>query len=243
MEIIKLNAIDSTNSFLKELNKKEILADGLIVVAHEQTNGRGQLGTSWQSQIGESLTFSMFKRFSNLSVEQQSGINFAVALAMKNALERFQIPEVSVKWPNDIMSYQKKLSGILIENQLIGKKIVTAVMGIGLNVNETQFKNLPQATSMYLNSGIRYNLDEVLNKVSESIILNLNKLEAGKFSQLKEEYEAALFRKDKITAFEDCDGKQFNGIIKGVSEAGELLLETETQLLQKFQLKEIRMLF
>lgn len=243
LKIIKLNATDSTNSYLKELSKKETLEDVFIVVAKEQTNGRGQLGASWQSQAGESLTFSMFKRFSSLLVTQQSGIAFAVALAIKDVLETLEIPEISIKWPNDIMSYQKKLAGILIENQLQGKKVSTSVIGVGLNVNEAKFKDLPQATSLFITSGLKHNLDRVMDLVAEALRMRLNKLAEGAFFQLKEEYEARLFRKDKITAFEDDNGQRFNGIVKGVSQAGELLLQTENESVKAYKLKEIKMLY
>ena len=243
LKIIKLSAIDSTNSYLKELSKKEDLEDGLIVVAKAQTNGRGQLGSTWQSEVEKSLTFSMFKRFSKVSISQQSGITFAVSLALKTALDSQQIREIAIKWPNDIMSYQKKLAGILVENQVQGAQLTNSVIGVGLNVNEAKFSGLPQATSMFLSSGQTFNLDEVLAVVSEAMLKQLKRLEAGSFSLMKEEYEETLFRKNEIMVFEDVVGRRFNGIVRGVAETGELLLETEADGVQRFQHKEIKMLF
>ncbi|WP_157809530.1 biotin--[acetyl-CoA-carboxylase] ligase [Ulvibacter sp. MAR_2010_11] len=243
MKIIKLNAIDSTNTYLKELGKDLMLEDGVIVITKKQTKGRGQMGAHWQSKSGESLTFSMFKRFSSLPIEHQAGITFAVALGVKSALKKLQIPGISVKWPNDIMSYQKKLAGILIENQFKSNVISSSVIGIGLNVNETKFENLPQATSMRLNTGVVYNLDEVLTEVSEAVMIELQRVEGGDFLKLKSDYEKVLFRKNKVSVFENEAGQQFNGIIKGISEEGFILIEAENETLQQFRLKEIKMLF
>lgn len=243
MKIIKLNAIDSTNTYLKNISREVPLTEDIVVVAEVQTQGRGQMGTKWHSKIGQSLTFSVLKRFRGLPIANQPMITFAVSIAIYKVLQKLQIPGVSIKWPNDIMSYQQKLCGILIENQLEGATITASVIGIGLNVNETEFEQLPQATSMRLASGIIFNLEEVLHLVSETVLLQLEELDVGKVNGLKESYEAVLFRKNKVTAFQDDQGVQFNGIIKGVTDTGELLLEIEDESLQKYELKQLKMLF
>ncbi len=243
MKIIKLSAIDSTNTYLKEASKNIVLEDGIVVVTKIQTEGRGQMGAKWKSEEGLSLTFSMFKRFSQLLINEQYLISFAVSIGIKNALQKLQIPELSIKWPNDIMSYQKKLSGVLIENQLEGNKIASSVIGIGINVNETKFKDLPYASSMKLVSGISFNLDEVLQIVSEAIMNEVSSIEGSENSKLKEKYEADLFRKNKVSVFKNSEGVHFNGIIRGVSDNGKLLVEIEDESTMSYELKEIKMLF
>ncbi len=243
MKIIKLNAIDSTNSYLINLGKNEVLEDGTIVTAKTQTKGRGQLGNYWQSTLQQSLTFSMFKRFDEFSVSQVSSIAFAVSLGVRKGLKKLLISNVKVKWPNDIMSHSKKLSGILIENQIKQNQIVSSVIGIGINVNEANFEDLPQATSMLQVTGVKYDLNEVLHVISETVLFELNKIRTANSIKLKEEYEAALFRKNKVSVFETPNGKRFNGKIKGVTKSGELIVENENDLLKNFQLKEIKMLF
>ena len=242
MNIIKLNAIDSTNSYLNALSKKVALEDGTIVVAKSQTEGRGQMGSRWQSKEGLSLSFSMFKRFSALCINEQSSINFATSLGIKKALQKLQIPGVTIKWPNDIMSYQKKLCGVLIENKVEGDKIQSSIVGVGLNVNETEFLDLPFAGSMKLASGNTFILDEVLQIVSEAILEELLCVEIAEALGTKKKYEADLFRKNKVSAFENLDGNQFNGIIQGVTDAGELKVEIEDETIQVFGLREIKML-
>lgn len=243
MKIIKLNAIDSTNTYLKEVSKNVALEDGIVVIAKKQTEGRGQMGAKWQSKEGLSVAFSMLKRFEALPINEQSHISFVVSVGVKNALQRLQITGVSIKWPNDIMSYQKKLCGVLIENQLEGDRITSSVIGIGLNVNEVAFQELPFATSMKLASGITFNLDKVLQIVSEEILKELLTVENAEISGAKKKYEADLFKKDKVSAFKTPDGSCFNGIIRGVSDAGELLVEIEDESIQIYELKEIKMLF
>ncbi len=219
-----------------------MLDDGTIVMTTRQTEGRGQMGANWQSRMGQSLTFSVFKRFTEMKVEDQSRIAFAVSIGIQRALQELQIPEISIKWPNDIMSYQKKLCGVLIENLLEGDLVSSSIIGIGLNVNEAEFEKLPFATSMKLASGNSFNLDEVMELVSETVMNELSNIENSETSTLRENYETNLFRKDKVTVFEGLDGNRFNGIIKGVIDSGKLRVELEDESLETFDLKQIIML-
>ncbi len=243
VNIIKLNAIDSTNTYLINLGKNVKLLDGTIVVSERQHKGRGQLGAAWQSQHLKSLTFSVFKRFESLPVSHLPSIVYAVSIGVYHALNKLLVPHITIKWPNDIMSYSNKLAGILIENQIKQNKIVSSVIGIGLNVNEENFENLPHATSILLTTGRKQNLEEVLQIVSNSILKELNRVENEEYSTLKLEYEETLFRKNKVSVFEDSKGIRFNGKIKGVSEIGELLIENDQEIIKNYKLKEIKYLF
>ena len=243
MNIIKLNAIDSTNSYLINLSRTVKLEDPTIVVANEQTKGRGQQGAYWQSVQRQSLLFSIFKRFDDLSIYKISNITYAVSLGIKEALKKLQIPNIAIKWPNDIMSQSKKVAGILIENQIKQGKVVSSIIGIGLNVNEESFNELPQATSMLLSSGNKYNLKEVLDNVLKEILIQLQDIESDNIDDLKVKYESSLFRKEMISVFETPEGLRFNGKIKGVDENGQIVIENENEILTSYQLKEIKLLF
>ena len=243
MNIIKLNAIDSTNSYLLNLSRAVHLEDPTIVITNNQTKGRGQHGTSWQSVPQQSLLFSMFKRFENLPTNKISSITYAVSLGLENAFKKYKIPNITIKWPNDIMSRSKKMAGILIENQIKQGNVVSSVIGLGINVNEKKFKSLPQATSMLLATGNKFDLNEVLQLVIEEILIQLTKLDKGDYADLKIKYETSLFRKDMISVFEVKDGYRFNGKIKGVNEIGKIVIENENEILNSYQLKEIKMLF
>lgn len=241
MKLIKLSAIASTNSYLRDLGVKIPLEDETIVWAESQTQGRGQRGTTWISEAGKSLTFSMFKRFSKLSSQEHIKINLAVSLGISRSLLHLNIPQISIKWPNDIMSYNKKLCGILIENQLQGRSITGSFIGIGLNVNNSGFQNLPNAGSMLLATGTTFNLENVMHRVVAGITEQLDRLESIEFEALQEEYHNVLFRKDLISVFENTDGSFFNGIIRGVSIRGDLLVELEDESVSEYGMKEIEL--
>ena len=243
MNLIKLSAIDSTNSYLKQLAKETLLQDETVVITNHQLSGRGQMGNGWLSRQGQSLTFSMFKAFEKLKIEQQFMISVTVSLAIIEALKSLDIPKMAIKWPNDILSANKKIGGVLIENVLEDSFVKYSIIGIGLNVNETDFPDLPQASSLKLETGKIFQLEEVLDIILKSVFKNLNNLSTKDFSKMKRLYETNLFRKDMVSVFETPEGSRFNGIIKGVSDIGELLLETEIAPSQKFQLKEIKLIY
>ncbi len=242
MEIIKLSATNSTNTYLKELSKTIDVVDGVVVVTENQQSGRGQLDGVWQSEIGKSLTFSVFKRFENLQSSHQFKISMLVGVSIITVLSKLNIPQLSLKWPNDIMSYNKKVGGILIENQLVGSQVKSAVIGIGLNCNEMQFDNLPNATSLRRITGNMFNIELIL----KSIVQELNNLVETKKSSTYEDvrliYEKLLFRKDKVWNFQIAEGPFFNGIIRGVTETGRLLLEIESGEINDYGLKELKMI-
>lgn len=239
MYIIKLDAIDSTNAYLKRMAATAIPTDYTVVVADLQTHGRGQMGTNWQAEEGKSLTVSMFKTLPHFKIELQFYISMVVSLALCKALKAFNIPKLSIKWPNDILSADKKICGILIENVIKSNQLQGSVIGFGLNVNQKYFENLPQASSLNLLSGIVFDKDEVLSEVLKQLQFYFEILEAQKLSEIKCEYESLLFRKDKPSTFSTADGKTFSGIIKGVTKKGKLKVWTEDEIIKTFDLKEV----
>lgn len=244
LKLIKLDAIDSTNNYLKKLARDTHNLDETIVVANRQLKGRGQMENSWQSQEGKSLTFSVLKQFNGFKIDNQAYLNYAVSIGVYNGFKKLEINNVTIKWPNDILSYGKKVCGILIENQLAGNEIVYSVIGLGINVNENSFVNLPKASSLSLVSGKDFVLSKVLEVVCKSIFETLNLLSEESFYKIKANYETYLYRKDLVSAFKDTNGKVFNGIIKGVNSNGKLLIETaEEEKVETFGFKEVTLLY
>ncbi|MAZ72261.1 MAG: biotin--[acetyl-CoA-carboxylase] ligase [Flavobacteriaceae bacterium] len=242
MKVIKLNAIDSTNSYLKELVANTLVGDELVVTALKQEKGRGQQGATWQSQTGKSLTCSLFKRFEGILAADHFLLNMMVSLGVLDALQQLKIPEVRIKWPNDIMSHGNKVAGILIENQIKGHYIDSSVIGIGLNVNETSFVELPQATSLTMVTGRKFDVDQVLQLIAKSIFKKLQAAQFSKFEFIRNSYCENLFRKDIISVFETKEGDRKNGIIKGISRNGKLIISHEDTLGVAYDLKEIKLL-
>lgn len=244
MQLIKLNATGSTNAYLKTLLGSKELDDFTVVVAEEQLNGRGQLGTSWESQKGKNLTFSVLKKFQSFSIADKFLLNCCVSLAIYRVLEQQRVPDLSIKWPNDILSGNSKICGILIENVVVGDKIQLCVIGIGLNVNQADFGQLHQASSLKLILGNVFNLDEMLQLILKALNTIFTDLERGKSNAIIKAYEKLLFRRNKPSTFEDKEkGLQFMGFIRGVSGGGKLNIELEDNLVREYDLKEIRLLY
>mgnify|MGYP000188661434 CR=1 FL=1 len=243
MRIVKLDATDSTNSYLRRLYTQETLSDFTAVVAQVQTQGRGQMGTIWESQPAKNLTFSVYKRLVGVRPNDSFYISMTAALALMKTLELFSIPRLSVKWPNDIMSANKKICGILIENVMKQGVFESSIIGIGLNVNQTDFEKLPQASSLKRISGIDYDMDQITVSIIHNLKVTFERLERNELKSLKEEYESYLFRKNKPSTFKDAEGSMFSGFIKGVSKSGKLQVLLEDQVVQHYDLKEITLLY
>lgn len=243
MPIIKLDAINSTNDFLKEISKKQPVENYTVVVAHSQTQGRGQMGTRWSSEDGKNLIMSILIKDLLIEIEDVFVLNAMIAVSIVEALSRFSIPNLSVKWPNDIMSDSKKIAGVLIENSIKTDSSITSIVGIGLNVNQDKFENLPQASSLFLQTGSVYDLDQILLEVMEKIKYYAQFLLDKKHGILWQMYHQTLFKKGVPMAFEDTLQNRFMGIIIGVNQEGKLKVQLEDDSIQLYSIKEIKMLF
>jgi BirA family biotin operon repressor/biotin-[acetyl-CoA-carboxylase] ligase len=243
MPIIKLNAIDSTNNYLKQLSIKEEIEDFTCVVAKHQTQGRGQRGTKWSSEDSKNLMCSVFKRNSGIAVGQQFFISIATSLAIIRTLQSFNIPKLFVKWPNDILSDNKKICGILIENVIKQTNLDGSVIGIGLNVNQTRFPELPNAASLKTLMGRVFDTEELLHLTIKNLKLYFDQIEKEGTDQLKRAYEKHLFRIHKPSTFLGINGKRFSGFIKGINDEGNLLVLLEDNILKSYGMKEIQLLY
>lgn len=239
MKIIKLDAIDSTNTFLKELCQHKSVEDFTVVIAKNQTKGRGQMNAVWKSEAGKNLMFSVLVKFDSLQVENQFYISKAVSLAVYEVLSSVLSPQIYIKWPNDILAENKKIAGILIENSVKKTKVYQSIVGIGLNVNQDSFENLPFATSMKMISNTTFNLDELLDKLLQSIQKNIHLLNSNSFDEIAKKYISNLYKINKPTMFKNHLGNLFMGKIVGVSNAGKLKLLLENESVEEFGLKEI----
>lgn len=243
MNLIKLNAIDSTNTYLKGMVSTIELEDYTVVMAETQTQGRGQMGTKWVTEPGQNLTFSVFKKISCLKSDEQFYLSIAVSLAIYDALTFFNIPDLRIKWPNDILSWNSKVCGILIENIFKNGQMSAAVIGIGLNLNQSDFEGMINASSLKKITGVYYNKVEVLQKIVDRIKFYESWVVERKFTNLKSCYEELLFRKDKPSTFKLKDGSLIMGFIKGISEQGLLKVMLEDEVTKHFDLKELRLLY
>ncbi len=241
MPVIKLDATPSTNDFLKELSLKTTLANFTVVTAEHQTDGRGQLGAKWLSEKGKNLTISILIKEA-IAINEIFTLNVVIALATINALKAFEVPQLSVKWPNDIMSGNKKIGGILIENSIKSGGLIHSIVGIGINVNQLNLEHLPKASSIAAIMGSELDRDALLKAIVKQIENDVANLSLKK-REFWESYLSNLYKKGIPMPFESKDGIRFMGIIHNVTPSGRLELLTEDDLLKTFEVKEIQMLY
>lgn len=243
MKIIKLNAIDSTNTFLKQLLTHDALENFTIVTAEHQTNGKGQRGATWLIDPGKNLTFSVLynnETSVNLSVFT---LNIVVAISLVEGLQLNSNLNFAIKWPNDILAVNKKVAGILIENCIKSQHKIQSVIGIGVNVNQENFDNLPQASSLFLLENKIIDKDKLLKNIVSRLEFNLNLLKNTSEVYFWDLYHSYLFKKDIVSTFEDIEGNRFVGKILKVTKEGRLSVELENESKIDFDIKEIKMLY
>ena len=243
MKLIKLDAIDSTNDFLKQLSVEKALVNFTVVTAENQTNGKGQMGAKWDSETGKNLIFSVLVKNVLNNITEIFDLNVAVALSVLTTLEKNNIPNLSIKWPNDILSDNKKVAGILIENTIKNNGEITSIIGVGLNVNQLNFDNLPKASSLAVIMKKELDKEVILKQLIESLKSNCDLLQNKSASQLWKSYNNNLFKKGIPMAFSLPDGTKFMGIIKSVNSSGNLELKLENDTVEIFGIKEIQLLY
>jgi BirA family biotin operon repressor/biotin-[acetyl-CoA-carboxylase] ligase len=242
MKLVKLDAIDSTNDYLKKLVRNQSLENYSVVTAELQTNGKGQRGSVWTSEKGKNIIMSMLVKDFAVSSSTLFDLNIVVSLAVLQSLIPLNIPNLTIKWPNDIMSDDKKIGGILIENCFKSDSSVDSVIGIGLNVNQLEFENLPQASSLALISGTMIDKDALLKQIAGEIEDKIKSWKRNAQS-LREMYTNLLFKRDEKMVFQDSDLLFFNGVIQGVTPLGRLIIEHENGNLIDFDIKQVKMIF
>jgi BirA family biotin operon repressor/biotin-[acetyl-CoA-carboxylase] ligase len=241
MHLIKLNAIDSTNSYLKDLVSLQPLKNFTVVFAQHQTNGRGQMGTVWESDTGKNLTVSILIKFIDLDIQNRFYLNMAISLAILETVKKYVKIKPMIKWPNDILADEFKIAGILLENSFSGEKIRHSIVGLGLNVNQTNFSQLNlTASSLKIISGETFDLMELLNNLMIVIKKYIKILENKEFNLLKTNYVKNLYGFNKSLIFSNTDNNTFEGKICDITKDGLLVVQTTLGEMKSFDLKEIK---
>jgi len=235
-QIIHLDRVDSTSNYVATLISEGKARHGMVILAENQTNGRGQRGSVWQSESSKNLILSIYLEHSDLEIHHQEALTHFTSIAILNCLSKFGISSV-IKWPNDLLVTKKKIAGILIENQLRGNKITSSVIGIGLNILQTEF-DFPGSTSILsiLNKSVHK------EEVFETLIFELNssylQLQNKAYAKLKENYLNNLWLLGVSSIFER-NNTFFNGIIRGTDSFGRLEIE-DVDGIKTYDLKEIK---
>jgi BirA family biotin operon repressor/biotin-[acetyl-CoA-carboxylase] ligase len=242
-QVVHIHQTESTNIAARQMIFEGTLKNNFCLVTEHQIAGRGQLGTSWQSEKGKNLTFSLALQHLKLPVEKQFVLSALVSLNLIQALNNLGFFKVQLKWPNDIISNKLKIAGVLIETIIQNSTINTAIIGIGLNVNQTEFKDLPKASSLKNSTGIHYNLEEVLQEILVEMQKMPFQLKTRNTAEIYLKYQQLLFRNNKASMFEFPNGSVRPGIIKGVKTNGSLRVLFEDEHEENFDVKEIKLLY
>lgn len=226
MHIIKLSATASTNDDLRNYVKDMQPQQPTVLWTPYQFQGKGQAGNVWHSAPNENLTFSLYIPDLKLPVGQSFELNKWVSIALADWLENHNIPEIQIKWPNDILSGQKKLGGILIESSISNGQVQPHAIGVGINVNQSNFLDLPNATSMSLQTEKNFDIEKLVVSCAQAIVNVLK----SPLDSCTSRYLERLYGLQKLGKFSQ-NGVSFEGVIEGVQTDGRLTIQTEDKQL------------
>ena len=242
--LIKLTTTDSTNRHLSRMFSSDNIEEGTAFMSAYQSAGEGMAGNYWHSEQGKNLLVSFFFRPNFLSAKKIFLFNKTIAVALYNTIShQFPIPNsqflTSIKWPNDIYVDDEKISGIKIETSIRNHQVQHAIVGIGININQENFPSeIPNPTSLKLITQKEYSLESCFNLLCNEIEKQYLSLKSGHEQEINHDYLKSLYRKDKLSDFEDATGR-FQGIIKDVDEEGHLCLQEANGSLRKYEMKDL----
>ena len=245
MKIIKLDAINSTNEYLKNYIQDKSIRNSHAVYTFNQTKGKGQRGKTWLSEPEKNLAFSICFFPKNLKVNDQFCLNMIVSLLIINTLKSLKIPNLKIKWPNDILSGEKKICGILNEIKVKGNMIDNIIVGFGINVNQDNFENLPNASSLKLIKNINYDLDVLVSLIIQDL-MSYNCLKTFSEQELKtlhNNYYKNLYGTSKFETFVDLNNIVFKGKIISVDRSGVVKIKKKDTSVKNYNFHEIQMIF
>jgi|TARA_B100000767_G_scaffold74279_1_gene70949 BirA family biotin operon repressor/biotin-[acetyl-CoA-carboxylase] ligase len=245
MKIIKLDAINSTNEYLKNYIQNNSIINTHAVYTFNQTKGKGQRGKVWLSEPEKNLAFSICFFPKSLKVNNQFNLNMTISLFLLNTLKSLKIPNLKIKWPNDILSGEKKICGILNEIKVKGNIIDNIIMGFGINVNQENFENLPNASSLKLIKNINYDLNGLVSLITQNLN-NYNYLNPKSESEIKSltlNYNKNLYGTNAFNDFSDLNNNSFKGKVISVDRKGVIKVQKKDNSFHNFNFHEIQMIF
>ena len=219
---IELHQVESTNNYAMGLIHAGMAQHGLAVFAHHQTKGKGQRNKQWISAPGKNIILSIIIQPTGLNINQQFLLSMSVAYAVRKFFNNYCKEDTKIKWPNDIYYCDRKAGGILIENVLQGKEWKYAVIGIGLNINQADFGNNKKAISLSQITGLYYDTITMAKELKEFIHASYQQLISDRKAIVKR-YHKHLYKLNEGAQFKTKD-KKFQGIVKGVTEDGLLIV-------------------
>lgn len=239
--LIELPQLSSTNQYALDLIAKSKPSEGTVILTDDQRAGRGQIGSSWESEPGCNITMSVIFFPGFLLPNQQFNLTKAFSLAVRDMLAPYLSSPPVIKWPNDIYVGAEKITGILLQNAIGRGVIQSCVAGFGINVNQTHFSSeLPNPTSLKLQTGQTYHLPSLIEQFCKHLEFRYLQIKRGDWSTLHQEYLDHLYGRGENRTFQQPDGVRFQGQICGVDPIGQLLIERKNGKTLAFSLKEIQ---
>lgn len=242
LEIHKYHTTTSTNDVLKEMARQNDARHFTTVWALHQTAGRGQRGNIWMTESGKNLTFSILIALDGFEVNRSFELNQMVSLAVRDVLSQY-LPQVSIKWPNDILADAHKIAGILIENTIQGRFIKYSIIGIGLNVNQIHFEpELTKVTSLKKILQQDFDLEALLMEIGNALKMRILQLQNGQTSQIWQNYTDHLMGWKTYKKYINTQEEIFEAAIIGISNEGKIQLRTSESIIRYYDFKEVRWL-
>ncbi|MBO5721464.1 MAG: biotin--[acetyl-CoA-carboxylase] ligase [Bacteroidales bacterium] len=237
----------STNTLIKDLLcDNPSLPNMLVVSAGYQTSGRGQRENIWESEQNKNLLFSILFRPEKLSAKDAFAISRIVSVAIAGWLSKY-VGNIAIKWPNDIYSGDKKICGILIENSIMGTNLSCSIVGVGININQTEFsEKLPNPTSIAKETGKSYNIDNMLSEVLVKMEEQYNHYFNGGEEDINTKYHNLLYRLNIKAKYKIQSSKQLSeneivdATIIGVRPNGCLILKHTDCKINTYAFKEVQ---
>lgn len=219
--LLYFDTLDSTNNYAMGLVQDGLAQHGTVVLANHQSNGKGQRGKQWLTFPGDAIAMSLL--LGDYKQKDIYHLSYLIPVSVLLTLQTFMPScQLSIKWPNDIYVNDKKLAGILIENVIRGQQIPWSVIGIGINMYQTDFdQNLPSAISIFQALGTKISVMKIVENIRSNVIDNLNL----SLTDLMYIYNANLFKRNQSQHFIDSETNQiFNATIIAVDSNFNLTL-------------------
>jgi BirA family biotin operon repressor/biotin-[acetyl-CoA-carboxylase] ligase len=240
-KIIRLHTVGSTNDYMiEQIRNGNINVEGTIVIADEQTRGKGMDINIWESEPGKNLTFSIFFKPAFLRADQQFLLNKSISLGVYDFIKSLVTQQkVTIKWPNDIYVGDKKIAGILINNTIAGNELFYSVAGVGVNINQQKFPgSVRNPVSLLHALRKELNLKQVLHELLYWLENRYDQLLSREFVRINTSYLESLYRLNELH-FYRLKNKELSALITGVSDFGHLQLITDDNQRLECDFKEI----